>query len=66
MSNYNKLIMAILGLLVSGTSGADPYLYSLMPWLPEWVGVGLGAIATWAVPNGRPVWEVNKPSVGAS
>lgn len=66
MTAYNKLIFAVLGVLVSGTSGADPYIYSLLPWLPEWVGVALGAVLTGLVPNGRPAWEVAKPSIGAS
>jgi hypothetical protein len=63
MSGWNKLFASLAGWLVTLTSGTDPILYELFPMLPVWVGGAVGTILVGMFPNGRPFWQVNKPSV---
>ena len=61
MQNYNKMWVAVIGLLVTGFESGG-WLIDLLPDLPVYLVPTLTAILVALIPNGRPFWEVTQPS----
>lgn len=68
MNKWNKLFVMIIGFLATGLNGGENAW--LIDWLPVWandsVVVFISTILMAAVPNGRPFWQVTRPSIGAA
>ena len=62
MLGWNKLFVVVVGFIVTGVSGPDPWLFEVIPMLPEWVPALIATVGVGLVPNGRAFWQVTQPS----